>query len=121
MCSPFQHFENDGLTRSQPDPCNADPYSGSRSTKKRPAPKERLPNMPPKKMQKPLFVAERVTEQPSTSAAFEGNIPSSDDEPETEKGTQTSPQKECKDHGKNAFASTPKVKCNNCGYNTLPS
>ena len=64
-----------------------------------------------------LYLSQRES-QTSTPTAFEGNISSSDDEPETEKGTQTSPQKECKDYG---FASTPKVKCKICDYNTVPS
>ena len=118
----FQHFENGEPTKSQPDPCDADPYSGSRSTKKRPAPKERLPSMPVNKMQKTLFVDQTVTEEPSTSTASLGEVASSDDEPKTEKGTQTSPQKVCGEHhGQGFFAFKSKVKCSNCGYYTVPS
>ena len=80
---------------------------------------ERQPIIPDKK--KKLFAAETYREVPSASTSSSpDNMIESDEEPEKEIGTQTSPQKLCADHIENTFFN-PTVKCKTCGSYTVPS
>ena len=101
-----------------PDPLSADPYTGSRSCKKRPPPKERHSINPTKRPKK--LLAETSTEPAQTSAEPARSAYGPSDDLNKDTGTQTSPKKASVNQ-KNALTNPTLIKCECCGHHNKPS